>query len=62
MQRKQNLDLTWIGKENRPKLELRVLLEDPDKSYHAKHHVSDSDCFDNRIKTKASGVMCFVTV
>lgn len=48
-QRKQKLELTWIGKENRPKLEPRVLLEDPAKSYHAKHRVSDSDCFDNRL-------------
>jgi hypothetical protein len=31
------LELTWIGKENRPKLQPRILLEDPEKSYHAKH-------------------------
>jgi adenine-specific DNA-methyltransferase len=30
---KQKLELTWIGKEKRPKLEPRILLEDPDKSY-----------------------------
>jgi adenine-specific DNA-methyltransferase len=36
---KQKLELTWIGKEKRPKLEPRILLEDPDKSYHAKHRV-----------------------
>ena len=29
------LELTWIGKENRPKLEPRILVEDPEKSYHA---------------------------
>lgn len=29
------LELTWIGKENRPKLEPRVLIEDASKSYHA---------------------------
>ncbi|MCF7837099.1 MAG: hypothetical protein K9N49_00555 [Candidatus Marinimicrobia bacterium] len=29
------LELTWIGKENRPKLEPRILIEDPEKSYHA---------------------------
>ena len=33
------LELTWIGKENRPKLEPRVLLEDAAKSYHAKYCV-----------------------
>jgi len=46
---KQKLELTWIGKEKRPKLEPRILLEDPEKSYHAKHRVSDSDIFDNRL-------------
>lgn len=48
-QRKQKLELTWIGKENRPKLEPRVLLEDREKSYHARHQVSNNDLFDNRL-------------
>jgi len=46
---KQKLELTWIGKENRPKLEPRILLEDPEKSYHAQHRVTDKDIFDNRL-------------
>jgi adenine-specific DNA-methyltransferase len=46
---KQKLELTWIGKEKRPKLEPRILVEDPVKSYHAKHKVSDGDIFDNRL-------------
>ncbi len=49
MNGKQKLELTWIGKENRPKLEPRILLEDPGKSYHAKHRVTDKDIFDNRL-------------
>lgn len=49
MSNKQKLELTWIGKEKRPKLEPRILLEDPDKSYHAKHRVSEGDLFDNRL-------------
>jgi len=49
MTRKQKLELTWIGKENRPKLEPRILIEDPTKSYHAKHRVTDHDIFDNRL-------------
>lgn len=49
----QKLELTWIGKEKRPKLEPRILLEDPDKSYHAKHRVSDNDLFDNLLALKA---------
>src|SRR5437762_8921106 len=47
--RKQKLELTWIGKENRPRLEPRILLEDPEKSYHAAHRVTDQDEFDNRL-------------
>jgi adenine-specific DNA-methyltransferase len=49
MIKKQKLELTWIGKENRPRLEPRILLEDPEKSYHAKHRVTDNDRFDNRL-------------
>lgn len=47
--RKQKLELTWIGKEKRPKLEPRILLEDPDKSFHATHRFSDNDVFNNRL-------------
>ncbi|MDO9225499.1 MAG: DNA methyltransferase [Pseudomonadota bacterium] len=46
---KQKLELTWIGKEKRPRLEPRILVEDPEKSYHAKHRVTDGDIFDNRL-------------
>lgn len=49
MTKKQKLELTWIGKDNRPKLEPRILLEDPEKSYHAPHRVTDRDLFDNRL-------------
>jgi adenine-specific DNA-methyltransferase len=49
MAKNQKLELTWVGKENRPRLEPRILLEDPEKSYHAKHRVSDDDIFDNRL-------------
>ena len=46
---KQKLELTWIGKEQQPRLEPRILLADPAKSYHAKFRVSDQDIFDNRL-------------
>lgn len=49
MNNKQKLELTWIGKENRPRLEPRILLEDPEKSYHAAYRVTDNDVFDNRL-------------
>ncbi|MDR3221765.1 MAG: site-specific DNA-methyltransferase, partial [Candidatus Accumulibacter sp.] len=49
MVNKQKLELTWIGKEKRPKLEARILLEDAERSYHAGHRVSEADIFDNRL-------------
>ena len=49
MDRKQRLELTWIGKENRPKLEPRILIEEPEHSYHAANRVTDHDIFDNRL-------------
>ena len=49
MTNKQKLELTWIGKDKRPKLEPRILLEDVARSYHAKHRVTDKDIFDNRL-------------
>src|SRR5215217_3806705 len=33
MRNKQKLELTWVGKENRPKLEPRILLGDEQLSY-----------------------------
>ncbi|UFM68985.1 site-specific DNA-methyltransferase [Leclercia adecarboxylata] len=46
---KTKLELTWIGKDKRPKLEPRILLEDPELSYHASHKVSENDIFDNKL-------------
>jgi adenine-specific DNA-methyltransferase len=45
----QKLELTWIGKDQRPRLEPRILLEDPARSYHAAARVTDKDIFDNRL-------------
>lgn len=47
MTRKQRLELTWIGKDERPHLEPRILLEDAGLSHHAKVHVTEKDIFDN---------------
>lgn len=49
MMSKTKLELTWIGKDKRPRLEPRMLLEDSAKSYHAKNKVSDNDVFDNKL-------------
>jgi len=45
--RMKRLELTWIGKDERPRLEPRILLADQQRSY-AKH-VSPDDMFDNRL-------------
>ena len=45
--KKQRLELTWIGKEDRPKLEPRILLEDAENSYARPH--GEGDIFDNRL-------------
>lgn len=49
MSKKQRLELTWIGKDERPRLEPRILVEEAERSYHAEHRVSDGDLFDNRL-------------
>ena len=46
---KQKLELTWIGKDKRPKLEPRILVEIPEKSYHAEVRRGDKDQFENML-------------
>jgi adenine-specific DNA-methyltransferase len=46
MTKKTRLELTWPGKENRPALEPRILIEHPELSYHAAAR-RDGDRFDN---------------
>jgi adenine-specific DNA-methyltransferase len=49
MTKPTKLELTWIGKENQPRLEPRILIEDPAKSHHAPFRVGGKDLFDNRL-------------
>src|SRR3972149_2150095 len=60
MNKNQKLELTWIGKDQRPKLEPRILVEDlpaapgaaqagPAKSYPAPFRTGENDIFDNRL-------------
>lgn len=49
MAKKTKLELMWIGKDQRPRLEPRVLVEDPARSHHADKKVNDNDQFDNRL-------------
>lgn len=46
---KQKLELVWVGKEKRARLEPRILIENPAKSYHAAKRVSKDDIFDNML-------------
>ena len=48
MSKKQKLELTWVGKDQRPNLEPRILVEDPALSYHAAHTYKNEQ-FDNRL-------------
>lgn len=56
MSKKQKLELTWIGKENRPRLEPRILLEDPEKSYHAKFRVKEKTGSREGAKTRSGKI------
>lgn len=46
MSAKTKLELTWIGKDNRPRLEPRILIEDEQFSYHAAAR-RENDSFEN---------------
>lgn len=47
--RKQRLELTWVGKDERPRLEPRILIEDHEYSYHATKKHSADDIFENKL-------------
>jgi len=51
--KKQKLELTWIGKDEQPKLEPRILIEDPDKSYGDKNSENMLIHGDNLLALKA---------
>jgi len=48
MAAKTKLELTWIGKDNRPRLEPRILIEEPEFSHHASAR-REGDIFDNML-------------
>ncbi|GAC1030964.1 site-specific DNA-methyltransferase [Pseudomonas sp. No.21] len=45
---KTKLELTWIGKDDRPRLEPRILIEEAEFSYHAETR-RENDNFDNML-------------
>lgn len=46
---RQKLELTWVGKDRRPKLESRILREEPENSYYSKGNRRGGDIFDNML-------------
>lgn len=53
MNNKPKLELTWIGKDEQPKLEPRILIEDPEKSYGDKNTENMLIYGDNLLALKA---------
>jgi adenine-specific DNA-methyltransferase len=53
MAKLQKLELTWIGKENQPRLEPRILIEDPERSYGDKNSGNMLIHGDNLLALKA---------
>ena len=49
MNRNVRLELTWIGKDQQPRLEPRILLEEPERTYYASNRVSSTDLFNNKL-------------
>ena len=53
MKHKPKLELTWIGKDEQPRLEPRILIEDPEKSYGYKNSGNMLIHGDNLLALKA---------
>ncbi|RZB34507.1 MAG: adenine-specific DNA-methyltransferase [Desulfobacteraceae bacterium Eth-SRB1] len=53
MKNRQKLELTWIGKDNLPKIEPRILIEDPEKSYGDRNSENMLVFGDNLLALKA---------
>src|SRR4030065_786761 len=51
--KKQKLELTWIGKDEQPRLEPRILIEDPERSYGDKNSCNMLIHGDNLLALKA---------
>lgn len=49
MAKKQKLELSWIGKDKRLKIEPRILIEDSRLGYQAAHRVAEEDLFENKL-------------
>ena len=47
--RNLKLELTWVGKDHRPRLEPRILLEEKERNYTAAAKVTENDQFENML-------------
>jgi len=54
--KKQKLELTWIGKNNQPKLEPRILIEDPEKPYGHTNNPSQEGNKESPLRGRETGV------
>ncbi len=55
--KESRLELTWIGKDSRPRLETRILLEDPTRSYYEPDFVVETSSQKLLRKPKRAGEM-----
>jgi len=55
--KKQKLELTWIGKDEQPRLEPRILIEDPEKSYGHTPTPLKRGIHYGMIETKKKGIL-----
>lgn len=49
MSKKTKLELTWIGKEDELRIEPRILMNNPELSYHSKNKITNNDEFENML-------------
>ncbi|WP_340387416.1 site-specific DNA-methyltransferase [Paenibacillus sp. FSL E2-0151] len=49
MSKKTKLELTWIGKDENLRLEPRILMNNPDLSYHSRLKVAQNDEYENML-------------
>ena len=59
--KKQKLELTWIGKDEQPRLEPRILIEDPERSYgHTPNPSQEGSMARDFLKVKFLALVCFL--
>lgn len=62
MTKKQKLELTWVGKGQRPRLKPHILREDPARSCYAEQQRSAHDHLDKRTIVSGNLVVLIASV